>query len=342
MKKLGITIKIIRMIKMTMAQVLCSVRIQTHLSNSFKTIGGLTQRDALACLLVNTASEKAIQDPGIQTRGTIFYKTTQLLTYADDIDIMSQTLHRLKHTFTSLKESAQKMGLETNQEKTMYMYSGKDGNKPNSISIGEYKFQRADRFKYLGSMIEKENRRTVEIKNCLMLGNRSYYSLMGHLKSKIINRKIKLLLYKTVIRHVLTYGAETWVMTKQDEEYLRCFARKILHKIFGPKYQGDNWCHSTNRKLYELFKEEDVVKFIKLSRLRWAGNVMRLNDNGPTKKVLMSQPGESRTRGRPKLRWEDLVTEDAARAGWRNWKRTAHIREDWQKLLKEAKAHPGL
>jgi hypothetical protein len=110
----------------------------------------------------------------------------------------------------------------------------------------------------------------------------------------------------------------------------------------GPKYQGGNWHRRTNKKLCELFKEEEVVKFIKLSKLRWAGHVMRLNDNDPDRKVLMSQPGGSRSKGRPKLRWEDQVAEDAATAGCRNWKRTAHNHEDWRKLLKGAKAHPGL
>jgi hypothetical protein len=61
-----------------------------------------------------------------------------------------------------------------------------------------------------------------------------------------------------------------------------------------------------------------VVKFIKLSRLRWAGYIMRLNDNYPARNVLMSQPGGSRPKGRPKLRWEDQEAEDAARAGCRN------------------------
>jgi hypothetical protein len=69
---------------------------------------------------------------------------------------------------------------------------------------------------------------------------------------------------------------------------------------------------------------------------------MRLNDNDPARKVLMSQPGGRRPKGRPKLSWEDQVAEDAVRAGGRNWKTSAHNREDWRKLLKEAKAHPGL
>jgi hypothetical protein len=86
------------------------------------------------------------------------------------------------------------------------------------------------------------------------------------------------------------------MMTKQDEEHLRCFERKILCKIFGPKYKGGNWYHRTNKELYELFKEEEVVKFIKLSRLRWAGHVMGLNDNDSARKVLMSQPGRRQRR----------------------------------------------
>jgi ribulose bisphosphate carboxylase small subunit len=99
---------------------------------------------------------------------------------------------------------------------------------------------------------------------------------------------------------------------------------------------------TNNSELYELSKEEEVVKFINLSRLRWAGHVIHLNDNDPARKVRVSQPGGSRPKGRTKLRWEDQVVEDAARAGCRNWKRTAHNREDWRKLLKKAKAHPGL
>ena len=59
---------------------------------------------------------------------------------------------------------------------------------------------------------------------------------------------------------------------------------------------------------------------------------MQVNDSNPAKKVLTSRPGGSRPRGRPKLRWQDQVAEDAATAGCRNWKRTARNREEWRKL----------
>jgi hypothetical protein len=41
-------------------------------------------------------------------------------------------------------------------------------------------------------------------------------------------------LYKTLIRPVLAYGSETWVLSKSDEAILRVFERKILRAIFGP------------------------------------------------------------------------------------------------------------
>jgi len=60
-------------------------------------------------------------------------------------------------------------------------------------------------------------------------------------------------------------------------------------------------------------------------------------------RMTMIYPGESSCpRGRPRLRWEDGVKEDAAKLGCRNWTVVTLNQEGWRKLLKEAKAHSGL
>jgi hypothetical protein len=97
----------------------------------------------------------------------------------------------------------------------------------------------------------------------------------------------------------------------------------------------------TNQELYQLCGENDIVKFCKLSRLRWAGHVI-CQDDDLSRRVPLSEPGGKRPRRRPKLRWEDGVVEDVARLGCRNWTIVALNRERWRKLLKEAKAHPRL
>ena len=104
---------------------------------------------------------------------------------------------------------------------------------------------------------------------------------------------------------------------------------------------GERWRIRTNQELYHLYGENDIVKFCKLSRLTWAGHVI-CQDDDLSRRVLLSEPGGKPPRGRPRLRWEDGVEEDAARLGCRNWTIVALNREGWRKLLKEAETRPGL
>jgi hypothetical protein len=91
-----------------------------------------------------------------------------------------------------------------------------------------------------------------------------------------------------------------------------------------------------------LYKENDIVTYIKINRLRWAGHAIRLEEQSPTGRVLTAVVEGSRQRGRPKLRWEDGVMDDARKMGERNWRNAARNRNSWQKLLRKALAQKGL
>ena len=238
MMELGIPSKLIRLVKTTMTDVQCSVQIQSNLSEPISTTHGVRKGDALACLLFNIVLEKVIWDLSIQTRRTIFSKTVQILAYADDIDLMARTIPGLNETFLNLEKYARNMGLVINQENTVHMCSGKDTTLHHDFAIGNYTFKRVDNFKYLGTMVNKMNNRSVEVNARLTMANRAYYGLQNHMKSGIISRNIKTFLYKTLIRPILTYGAETWVLSKQDGHRLSIFECKILQRIFGPVIDG--------------------------------------------------------------------------------------------------------
>jgi hypothetical protein len=66
-------------------------------------------------------------------------------------------------------------------------------------------------------------------------------------------------LYKTLIRPVVTYGAETWAMTKKEEQTLLIFEKKMFRRIYGPKYEDGEWKIRTNRELEYLNKGENIV-----------------------------------------------------------------------------------
>ena len=107
------------------------------------------------------------------------------------------------------------------------------------------------------------------------------------------------------------------MLYEQDEHRLSIFERKILRRIYGAVIDGGRWRIRTNQELYQLCGENDIVKFCKLSRLRWAGHVIHQDDD-LSRRVLLSEPGGKRPRGRSRLHWEDGVKENAAKLGCRN------------------------
>jgi hypothetical protein len=63
-----------------------------------------------------------------------------------------------------------------------------------------------------------------------------------------------------------------------------------------------------------------LVTTVRITRLRWAGRIVRIEDNLPCTKITLGKPEGRRRVGRPNLRWMDGVMRDAERLGVRNWK----------------------
>ena len=78
-------------------------------------------------------------------------------------------------------------------------------------------------FKYLGNTIDKEGRISEGVKDRIQARNRAYGANYRMLKSKIIRSAVKIQIYRTLIRPVATYGAETWTLTKSYKNLLRIF-----------------------------------------------------------------------------------------------------------------------
>ena len=100
------------------------VKAQNELSEGFHIRNGLRQGDALACILFNIALKKITRDANVNQCGNIFYKSVQILAYADDTDIISRSPKSLQEATVALDRAARRMGLEINQAKTKYMICG--------------------------------------------------------------------------------------------------------------------------------------------------------------------------------------------------------------------------
>jgi hypothetical protein len=91
MSELNFPTKLIRLTKATLTIVTCCVKIQNDCSESFETRQGLRQGDVLTTLLFNVVLEVIVRRANLQTTDTIYNKETQLLAYADEIDVVRRS-----------------------------------------------------------------------------------------------------------------------------------------------------------------------------------------------------------------------------------------------------------
>ena len=68
-----------------------------------------------------------------------------------------------------------------------------------------------------------------------MAGNRTYIAAISLFRNRLLSRATKIRLYKTLIRPVVSYGAETRTMTKKEEQAVLIFEREIFRRIYGAK-----------------------------------------------------------------------------------------------------------
>ena len=345
MSEFGIPAKLIRLCRMTLSSTSCLVRIGMDLSEPFDTKRGFRQGDSLSCDFFNLMLEKVIRAAELNRGGTIFYKSVMLLAYADDIDIIGTNARAVSAAFSALEKESRRVGLAVNEDKTKYLLStNKESRRLGQhVTVDNYTFEVVKDFVYLGTSINTNNNVSLEIKRRITLANRCYFGLSRQLRSRALSRRTKLTLYKSLIMPVLLYGAEAWTMTNTDEKALGAFERKILRKIYGPICVAGDYRIRWNNELYELYADIDLVKRIKIQRLRWLGHVERMDEDAPAKKVFHAAPGGGqRRRGRPNLRWKDQVMGNLTALGISNWRQRAQCRDDWRGFLDAAKTDTRL
>ena len=138
MKEFGIPMKLVRLVKMTLANTNSKVKIQGKLSPSFETMIGLRQGDSLSTLLFNLCMEKIIRNVRINPGGTIYNRTRQCLAYVDDVVILGRSEGYIKKTLGEMVAMTQQIGLQMNNTKTKYMLNKQVGNRVKEIeSVGK-------------------------------------------------------------------------------------------------------------------------------------------------------------------------------------------------------------
>ena len=278
----------------------CESRVQD--GRWFEVGCGVRQGSALSPLLFIIYMDRVVK--------AIAANEVDTLSYADDVALVAESEKLLQDSVTKWCEQLETFGMRMNKGKSEVMVLSRL-QKDCTIYAEEKKLKEVDTFKYLGVNFNNTGVMEKEIDKRIAKYSKNLGLLYPLLKEKAIPTKVKVTIYKTVLRPILTYGCEAWVLTQKLRSRIQAAEMRVLRLIVGIT-RLDRIRNTVVRKGLEV---DSILDYIEKTQLRWYGHVKRLDDSRYPKKYLEWKPMGKRPVGRPRMRWIQNVGEGIRRRG---------------------------
>ena len=88
--------------------------------------------------------------------------------------------------------------------------------------------------------------------------------------------------------------------------------------MVGPKRDEvtGEWRKLLHEELNDLYSSPNIIRVIKLRKIRWAGHVARMGESRIVYRVLVGKPEGKRPLGRQRSRWEDNIKTNLQELKW--------------------------
>jgi len=142
--------------------------------------------------------------------------------------------------------------------------------------------------------------------------------------------KLKVRLYKSCVRSVMSYGSECWAMKKADSRRMQAAE---IRMVYGKTLRDE----VPNGLFRDRIGMEDIENHLGETKRRWLGHLERMDETNLVRRVREERVPGHMKRGRPKKSWDEVVKEDMNRGLCIN---DAQDRDKWRRCCRRV-VDPG-
>ncbi|XP_050457558.1 uncharacterized protein LOC126854663 [Cataglyphis hispanica] len=173
------------------------------------------------------------------------------------------------------------------------------------LTINDEIIEQVMSFKYLGVEISSNQDRKKEVQGQIDKAAR----ISGYLKeiiwrNKHMKREAKVKIYKTCVRPIMTYAAETRADIRKTKSMVRTTEMRTLRAIAGYTLRD----RVPNVTIRETCGVQDIIRWARQRRRGWNEHVSRIGEERMARIARDGKPSSRKPLGRPPKRWMDSWT----------------------------------
>ena len=174
----------------------------------------------------------------------------QKVIYADDIVLGANTANELQQAVEMWYNQLAVHGMRMSKVKTEVLEVSRG-----QIMVDGQQLKQTTAFRYLGSWLQESGDLDREVQARLQGTGNTWMNISGIIYDRLMPMRLKAQVYKTMVRPVILYGAETWAVKEEHVKKLEVVEMRCLRAIRGV----------TRR---ERKRNEDIKQELRVAELR--------------------------------------------------------------------------
>ena len=230
------------------------VKTKIDLSSEFSIKRGVRQGCVLSSNLFNLYTDKIFKEVIDRNGVNIGGMNINNLRCADDTALIALNAADLTTLLDKAYTCGKPYGMEMSIVKTKSMVVSKTVHKIVDLELDGKLIEQVSKFVYLGHMTSEHGRGDAEIARRILIEKRTFDNMRKSLACRNINTSLRFRLLKCYVWSTVTYGVETWTISRAMSRRLEAFEMWCYMRMLSISYIE----HKTN---------EEVLGIMKIKRL---------------------------------------------------------------------------